>query len=115
MSNRVTLLIIQYYWFIYEQEKRAAIRRQEEKDDFDKCEFERIEKILKEKEQAQCDDYLKILRAHPDWYYYQDKIKLVEGMKKAAVVEEQLYPGKRHQRNAARIKREEDERREGSK
>jgi ankyrin repeat protein len=98
--------------FISEQESRARERRQEEKDNYEKYESERIENMLKQKERAQCDEYLTKLRAHPDWYYWQDKIKLVESLEKGAIVEEQLYPGKRHQRNAERMRREEAERRQ---
>ncbi len=98
--------------FVAEQESRTSQRRREEKEYLEKCERERIEKVLKEKEVRQCNEYLAKLRGHPDWYYWQDKIKLVESLEKGAIVEEQLYPGKRHKRNAERMRREEMERRQ---
>ena len=98
--------------FVAEQESRTSQRPREEKEYLEKCERERIEKVLKEKEVRQCNEYLAKLRGHPDWYYWQDKIKLVESLEKGAIVEEQLYPGKRHKRNAERMRREEMERRQ---
>ena len=81
------------------EEQKAEITAEIEKMKADGVAEEEIEKVLKEKEVRQCNEYLAKLRGHPDWYYWQDKIKLVESLEKGAIVEEQLYPGKRHKRN----------------
>ncbi len=96
--------------FISEQESRANARRKEEEARRQKYENDRINKVVREKERAQCDERLEILRAHLDWYNWVDKIASVDAMGKGATVPEKLHPGKRYKRNVDRMKREEKER-----
>ena len=96
--------------FISEQESRTNARRIEEEERRQKYENDKINKIVREKERAQCDERLEILRAHLDWYNWVDQIASVDAGGKGATVPEKLHPGKRYKRNVDRMKREEKER-----
>ena len=80
--------------FISEQESRANARRKEEEARRQKYENDRINKIVREKERAQCDERLDILRAHLDWYNWVDKIASVDAMGKGLQYQRNCIQGK---------------------